>query len=164
MKTKRLVVVVFLVLGFLTGCKLYIEGTSSFTGPILNRDLTEKPGTVLQWLNGKNVLVSSGRGYSQFCDSSVVGHTLENWLGLRGAQPVVREDTAELKVAFYSDRNRSGYWGSIEVVRVRLRITDRLGNVRATSKGESSAWEYQSQADEIKLCEDAARRAVLNLK
>ena len=165
MKRKVVFFSFWLVLIFLAGCgTLYIEGTPSFTGPSLNRDLTAKPSVTIQWLNGKNVMVTSGRDSSSFCDSGVVGHTLENWLGLRGAQPVVRKDTAEYEIMVYSDHDRSGYWSSITTVRVRLRILDRLGNVRATSKGESSAWEYQSWADEDKLCEDAARRAVLNLK
>ncbi|KKS33923.1 MAG: hypothetical protein UU96_C0011G0001 [Parcubacteria group bacterium GW2011_GWC2_42_13] len=103
---------------FLAGCgTLYIEGASSFTGPILNRDLTEKPSVTIQWLNGKNVMVTSGRDSSSFCDSGVVGHTLENWLGLRGAQPVVRKDTAEYEIMVYSDHDRSGYWSSITTVR-----------------------------------------------
>ena len=160
MKKARMVVFAILLL-FVVGCQFYVEGVPSFTGPILNRDLTEKPSVTLSWLAGRKVAVVPGR--NQFCSSSVVGHTLENWLGRRGAQPVVREEMADYEAVFFSDHNYSGNYGRVESVKVRLRIVDRLGNVKATSKGESSYWEYRSYADEDQLCEDATRRAVKNL-
>ena len=152
---------------FLAGCgTLYIEGASSFTGPVFNKRLTEKPAATLLWLAGKTVV--GVRGGNQSCDPNVVGHTLETWLGNRGAQPVVRDRKGaadyDYEVVFYSDRNYSGYQGRVEYTRVRLRIVDRAGVVKATSKGESSAWGYRSEVDEDELCEDAASGAVKSLQ
>lgn len=148
---------------FLSGCgTLYIEGVSSFRGPIINQSLTEPTATPLFWLQGKRVAVT--RGNVNYCSPMVVGHTTETWLGIRGARIVKRSDTADYEAVFDADREWSGYYGRITTAGVWLEIIDRAGEVQATSKGESSYWEYQSEAGENSLCEAAARQAVKNLR
>lgn len=159
-KTATALVVVVIL--FLTGCGLYIEGAPSFTGPILNRDLTEKPATTLSWLAGRKVVVTRGDVY--YCNSTVVGHAVETGLGIRGARIVKRQDAADYEAVFSTGQEYSGHQGRITTVEVLLSVIDRTGEVQADSKGESDYWEFESRAGENTLCEAAARRAVKNLR